>query len=241
MLHKLSTLIGYTIRATDGDLGTVEDAYFDDRTWAVRYFVVDTGDWLPGRLVLVSPESIRSLDADEEAVAVSLTVAQVEASPDIREHEPVSRQHELELRAYYGWPVYWGQGAEATRTLKALREDAIETERPDDMHLQSARDVSAYFLHAKDGDLGRIEDYLCDDAGWIIRYLVVDTADWGGGRRVLIPPDWIASLDWDRSQARLEHTQEEIRNSPLYDPSRTLEREEEADLYAHYRRPPYWD
>ncbi|MEX0715107.1 MAG: PRC-barrel domain-containing protein [Planctomycetaceae bacterium] len=241
MLHKLSTLIGYTIRATDGDLGAVEDAYFDDRDWAIRYFVVDTGDWLPGRLVLVAPDAITGLDSEEEAVAVDLTVDQVEGSPDIHEHEPVSRRHEIDVRAHYGWPSYWEQGAEATRTMESLRENAIERARPDDMHLQSARDVSAYDLHARDGELGRVEDYLCDDAGWIVRYLVVETAEWAGGRRVLIPPNWVADLDWKESKARIEHTQEEIRNAPPYDPARVPERGEEEELFSHYDRPPYWD
>jgi len=49
MLTNTMHLKGFVIRATDGELGTVDDFYFDDETWAIRYLTVDTGGWLGGR------------------------------------------------------------------------------------------------------------------------------------------------------------------------------------------------
>jgi uncharacterized protein YrrD len=107
MLHTLRDLASYTIGATDGDIGSVEDIYFEDRTWTVRYLVVDTGQWLPGRRVLISPLSVREVSASLRRVEVRLTRDQVETSPDVDTAQPVSRQQELAVATYYGLAPYW--------------------------------------------------------------------------------------------------------------------------------------
>lgn len=94
MLRKLTDLRGYAIRATDDFIGTVSDFYFDDEDWGVRYLVVDTGKWLSGRKVLISPLAIGPPDWMTRVLPVGLTKAQVERSPDIDTRKPVSRQHE---------------------------------------------------------------------------------------------------------------------------------------------------
>ncbi len=58
MLRNAKDLHGFKIRATDGELGTVDQLYFDDETWAIRYLMVETGGWLGGRRVLISPISV---------------------------------------------------------------------------------------------------------------------------------------------------------------------------------------
>ncbi len=55
MQRSINSLAGFTIGATDGDIGKVEEFYFDDTTWTVRYMIVKTGGWLTGREVLISP------------------------------------------------------------------------------------------------------------------------------------------------------------------------------------------
>jgi len=108
MLRNITELRGYAILATDGHIGTVDDFYFDDEDWAIRYLVVDTGGWLSGRKVLISPLSLGHPDFVGRLLPVSLTKSQVEHSPDIDTRKPVSRQHEAELFEYYGYPYYWG-------------------------------------------------------------------------------------------------------------------------------------
>src|SRR3954464_11269821 len=103
MMRKVRDLRGYAIRATDGDIGTVHDFYFDDEHWGIRYLVVDTGTWLSGRKVLISPMAIGSPDWIIQQLPVSLTKAQVTRSPDIDTRKPVSRQHEAEYSRYYGY------------------------------------------------------------------------------------------------------------------------------------------
>src|SRR5437870_7635588 len=108
MMRNVKDLRGYAIRATDGVIGTVDDFYFDDEDWGIRYLVVDTGTWLSGRKVLISPMAIGSPDWMIQQLPVSLTKAQVKRSPDIDTRKPVSRQHEAEYSRYYGYPYYWG-------------------------------------------------------------------------------------------------------------------------------------
>ena len=108
MLRSVKDLRGYAIRATDGVIGTVDDFYFDDEDWAIRYLVVDTGTWLSGRKVLISPIALGSPDWMIQVLPVSLTKRQVEHGPDIDTRKPVSRQHEAEYLIYYGYPHYWG-------------------------------------------------------------------------------------------------------------------------------------
>ncbi len=108
MLTNATHLKGLEIRATDGEIGTVDKFYFDDESWAVRYQVVQTGGWLGGRQVLISSFSIVQADWKAKRLEVALTKSLVENSPDIDTHQPVCRQHEAEYNRYYGYPYYWG-------------------------------------------------------------------------------------------------------------------------------------
>src|SRR5579863_10337071 len=138
MLKNAKDLHGFTIRATDGEIGTVDQFYFDDETWAIRYLTVDTGGWLAGRMVLISPISILGQpDWPAKRLDVSLTRKQVENSPGVDTHQPVSRQHEIEYLGYYGYPFYWGGAnlwgpepypASVAMGAAPLRE--LETARP---------------------------------------------------------------------------------------------------------------
>src|SRR3984885_4236237 len=107
MLRNAKDLHGFAIRATDGELGTVDELYFDDETWAIRYLTVETGGWLGGRQVLISPISVVGTEWQARRLDVALTKNQVENSPNIATHQPVSRQHEAAYYGYYGYPYYW--------------------------------------------------------------------------------------------------------------------------------------
>src|SRR5206468_9733414 len=111
MLHKAKELIGDAIAATDGPIGVVDEIYFDDQRWGVRYFVVNTGGWLAGRKVLISPVSIDSARSSEKALSVALSRKQIEQSPSVDSDKPVSRQYEEIFARYYGYPYYWADMA----------------------------------------------------------------------------------------------------------------------------------
>ncbi len=232
MLRSTADLAGLAIHATDGNIGSVQDIYFDDIQWRVRYFVVDTGAWLPGRLVLISPTAIENADLGKHRLNVRLTKDQVEKSPGIESHETVSRQHEQHVAKYYGWPVYWpAEGALAP---------SVDDVKQGDANLRGVGEVRGYYVHAKDGDLGHVADFLVDDTAWEIRYLVVDTRKWLPGKKVLVDPRATEEVDWAKSTVRVRLTRDELQQSPPYDPSGTREAQDRAHLEKFARWPTYW-
>src|SRR5580692_3080029 len=110
MLWHASAINGYAIAASDGQIGTVSDFLFDDASWTVRWLVVDTGNWLSGRKVLLPPSVLGHLDAKKQECSVELTMQQIKDSPETGTDRPVSRQMETSLYDYYGWSPYWGTG-----------------------------------------------------------------------------------------------------------------------------------
>ena len=189
MLRSVSGMHGFTIHATDGDMGSVDEFLFDDEQWTIRYLVVNTGGWLTGRLVLVSPMAFRAVAWDRETFDVALTRQQVEQSPSLATDQPVSRQQEEEYSRYYGYPYYWdglglwGAGmyprmAYLSAVDSTYGATATEAQPTSDPHLRSAREVIGYEIQARDGDLGHVEDFIVDDESWVLRYMVVDTRNW---------------------------------------------------------------
>lgn len=106
-LRSLQEVLGYTIDAEDGDVGHVEDVMVDDEEWTIRYLMVDTRDWLPGRKVLVAPKWLRELDWSEKRAEVDLTREEIEASPEHEPEKPIYRAYEAELHERYGKHGYW--------------------------------------------------------------------------------------------------------------------------------------
>jgi hypothetical protein len=251
MLRSTKALVGFTISASDGDLGRVEALYFDDQQWTVRYFVVDTGGWLRGRSVLISPVCVRRPDWERGRLPVALTKAQVEASPGVDTHRPIPRPFEVAFSQYYGIPYYWplAVGAMTTPlTLPAVPErvadeiqSRLEADEEVDRHLRSTEEVRGYHLSATDGAFGHVEDFLVEDLTWRIRYLDVDTRNWWPSRHVLIAPEWIEAVSWQDSAVHVALPSDTIRRAPPYDPSRPLDRAAEQRLYAHYGRAGYWE
>lgn len=255
MLTSVSYLNGSKIIATDNEIGHVKEAYFDDQAWTIRYLVVDTGAWLPGREVLVSPYSVIQPLGSGKMVDVSLTRAQVEASPPIEKHKPVSRQHEIEYFGYYGFPGYWdGTDLWGMTALPQLPpplpvgvESASEIDRRQakvstrDAHLRSSAEVTGYEIQAADGSIGHVEDFVFDDESWRIRYLVVDTRNWWpGGKKVLLAAHWIDSIDWSDQTVHTMLTRDQVKSSPEYEEGEPINRDYEKRLHQAYGREGYW-
>ncbi len=238
MLRSIKELHGYNILATDGEIGHTHTFYFDDLAWIVRYLVVDTGTWLPGRRVLIAPLALGQPDWITHVMPVNLTRDQVENSPPIDLDLPVSRQMEERLHEYYGWPPYWHSGTAALAAAKAAREG--QKPPPGDPHLRSTREVIGYHIQATDGEIGHVEDFVGDVQDWTLRYMVVDTRNWLPGRKVLVAPTWIERVNWAQEKVHVDLGRETIKNSPEYDPSAPINREYEAQLYDYYGRPVYW-
>ena len=249
MLRKASAIHGYAIAASDGRIGTVNDTLFDDASWLVRWLVVDTGKWLSGRKVLLPPSVLGQIDPSGREFAVSLTMQQVKDSPDIDTERPVSRQIETNIYDYYGWHPYWGAGrfmggygygggampVSPVPDAKLLEEDIAGAQRNnDDPHLRSIEAVTGYHIHASDGEIGRVKDFLIEDADWSIRYLVVATQNWWPGKTVLISPGSAQEIDWTANLVNLNVDRQRVKDSPAYDASTAVDRAYEKHFHNHY-------
>jgi hypothetical protein len=246
MLRGIEELIGYKLSAKDGEIGKVYDFFFDDYTWTVRYMVADTGNWLPGRRVLISTYSLEKPNLHAGLFPVNLTKKQIENAPDVDTHQPLERQREVELTQYYGWPDYWtGLGAPVIGGVPPLSGQipvpVTGKEDRRDTHLHSARAIIDLSIEGTDDNIGHVEDFIVDDSAWSIRYLVVDTRNWlPGGKKVILSPHWIKRMDWMDAKVYIDLTKDQIKNSPEWDPSALPQREYEEKLYHHYDKKIYW-
>jgi len=246
MLRSMNEIIGYKIEASDGELGRAKDFLFDDHSWIVRYLVVDTGGWLQDRQVLISPQAMREPDWTRGAIPVALTKQQVENSPPIESDLPVSRQHEQRLAEHYSWQPYWqyepfGAPISMLGVLSEVSEkDSGKKDTPGNPHLRSVKKVTGYRIHASDGEISHVAEFIVQTEGWVIRYLVVDTHNWLPGKKILVSPAWVKQVSWDERRVHVDLSRQEIRGSVEFDPSAPINREYEARLYDYYGRPKYW-
>jgi hypothetical protein len=222
MLRSIDQLYGDKLGATDGEIGRVKDFYFDDLTWAVRYVVVDTGSWLPARKVLISPYAIGWPDQSRKVLRVNLTRKQIEDSPSITQHQPVSRQYEEEYYRYYGFPSYWQGGALwGTSGSPIIGAPAMSPgigPQPEhaDPHLRSTQAVSGYQLATEDGTIGHVHDFMIDDASWAIGQLVIKTGHRFTGNEVLIPTRAVERISYPDSTVFVNLTREAVEQSPAH-------------------------
>jgi len=221
MFYDIKRLYGNKLAASDGEIGHIKDFYFDDKTWVIRYVVADTGSWLTGRLVLLSPHALGKWHEAEKLLHVALTKQQIENGPPIESHKPVSRQYEIEYYRYYGWPAYWEGGAMWGLTgfpvvmAPSKAEIEAQVDHRDDKHLQSMRAVTGYQIHAIDGAIGAAASFVVDDQSWAIRNLVVATGHWYSGKEILISTGHIKRISYedstvfvDLSKAAIQRTAE---------------------------------
>lgn len=257
----------YEINARDGMIGKVKDLYFDDQKWAVRYVVVDTGTWLSGRKVLISAAALIRPDPDTRTLLVELTQEQVENSPSMDTSKPLSRHHEEELHKHYGWPHYWTAGtagtsvpptampasappAGALRTTGGSTEPAMGESRIDPAvaqresaphngmrNLHSAHTVRNYHIEASNGSIGHLEDLVIDDDTWSVRYLLVNTRNWLPGKKVIVSPDWVQSINPEEGSIRVDLTREAIKGSPEFDLNQPITSEYTERLNDYYGSP----
>ena len=255
MLRSVKSLEGFAIGATDGTFGEVENFYFDDEAWVVRYIVVDTSTWLGGRDVLISPYSISHPDWASNVLPATISKQQIKDSQGIDSDKPVSRQYENSYLGYYGYPYYWGGtglwGGDYYPGTYLTGMDAqdydgyrgyLKAPSADDgdPHLRSCNAVKGYHIRATDGEIGHVQGFLVDDSTWSIRYMIVNTSNWWIGHQVVVSPEWIQQVSWAGSRGDVSVDRQVIKDAPVYDEDAPFNREDELGLYGHYGRKPYW-
>ena len=232
-MQSMKDLLGFKIHAADDLFGKVKDVYFDDHSWRVRYFVVDTGTWLSERKVLLSPASAGVPDWREKSIPVVLNRVQVENAPPISSDMPISRRYEEELSEYYTWPRYWAATGLPSFDIAAVPQNPVAlppdvTTEPEgfaegrklhgkgDPNLRSLKEALGYRIKAVDDEIGYLKDLLGDAKHWQIQSMLVDTGNWLPGQKVLISCAAVLSVTWESGQIGVSMTKSEIENSPAY-------------------------
>jgi sporulation protein YlmC with PRC-barrel domain len=246
MKRSIKSLLGYIIKGTDGEIGHVEEFYFDDRTSTIRYMVVKTGGWFSEKRVLISPEAFQKAEWESKTLYVNLTQEKIKNSPNIDTDKPVSRQQEELIRGYYAWSGYYGYentgywglgmwGYPPIREVVVEKESKKKTEHmDDDTHLRSTDEVTGYEIHATDGHIGEVANFMIDDATWKIDFLVVETGNWFSGKKVLFSPDRVKEIDWKTGAVIIDTTVAHVKSSPEYDPRQELTHAYTSKLDNHY-------
>jgi hypothetical protein len=221
MLQNIKELYGSKLAASDGDIGQAKDFYFDDNTWAIRYIVADTGSWLTGRQVLLAPHAFGRFDRADKILPVNLTRKQIEDSPSIDTHRPVSRQYEEEYYRYYGQPAYWQSGGiSGVADFPAVIPPSIPVttghhghNQRDDVHLRSTKALTGYEIEASDGAIGSVSGFMVNTASWDIRDLVVEAGHWYSGKEILIAAGKVWRISYEKSTVFVNLTKADIQHT----------------------------
>lgn len=229
MQRNMKSLTGYNMEATDGGIGKVEELYFEDNTWLIRYLILKTGNWVVYRKVLTAPQAIVKREARLGIFPINLTKEQIRISPNIGTDKRVSRQQDMQLYGHYARQRYGGSGfyagvqqswMVANINEKIMKEaDPNDKRSDDDLNLRSTKKIMGYHIHASDGDFGHVNDFIFDDANWQIIYLVIDTHNWFGGKQFLIETGTVKEIQLENSKVIVNLSTDAIKNCPLFDES----------------------
>jgi len=208
MFHDLASLIGIPVLTSDGEKRPVRNFLFDDRTWFIRYLLVDAGTWLAPRQVLIPVAAVEAPDWGRQVIAAHMTLAELANSPDPETMRPVSRQQQLAWNSHFGWPEgepYWGGPPSAPGKEFALQGQ-------DDPHLRRALDLVSYQIWEEDRSLGWLEGYFVEEGSWHVGYLLVRSGEWVYRDR-MISTDAVASISWGQHRILLDSTRSEAARS----------------------------
>lgn len=258
MLRKLDSLLGFEVQGKDEELGKVSDFYFDQDKFILRYLVIDTGNWLKHELTLVSTDAFGEIDFKNEKIIVDLSAEELENGPSIDKNKPISKIMEEKVVRHFEWPLYWassnisGSPSIPAGTLKREKlfaydnlteeEKQLEEEKVES-NLRSFREIKGYHIHAVDKEFGHLDDLFVDEEDWVIRYLLIDTRNILPGKHVLIAPEWISHISWNKEDIFVNKTKKEIKEAPEYREERSdylVDRDYEKKLHDHYGEDIYW-
>jgi uncharacterized protein YrrD len=211
MLNSLEMLAGASVIASDGDIGRVSHFLFDDRSWSIRYVVVDVRSWLTRRDVIISVDTVEKPDWTKKTIQIRLTKDQVRNSPDMDSRKPVSRQQEIAMREYYHWPAAWLDINDINFEIPSAAPPSghqYPAKDGEDPHLRSSEAVTGYQVWAEDRVMGRVENFIADEDSWHVGYLDVKAGDWLHSRSVLIPTRWVKNISWADHRVNLIHSRD---------------------------------
>jgi hypothetical protein len=247
MLIDAGQIVGYVLHAEDGELGRCKDFLVDRRDWTVRYVVAEAGKWLPGRKVLLPPGKVQDPDFSGRRLPVKLTKEQIEASPPLEQHVPLSRQDEIMWFDYYRISPYWLEEDKSDMTENptalffAKRVSSPERKGRVESQVFSVAELTGGTIVASDGDIGHLADFLVDLKAWRVRYAIVNTGNWLSGKQVCVSITCVERMDASNHKVGIGLSREKIKNSPEYNPLVPVTEEYQGVLHDYYGWPKYWE
>ncbi len=239
MLKILTSFYGHTVKANDGDAGTVHEFLFEDNLWEIKHVVVKIGDWLTSRKVSVPIEVVGKSELTASSLRVGLTVEEIEGCPAL------GAEQSGVLPEEFGWLGPMLPGGPAPLPLVPIPPLIAETENqlPESelnvRNLRSTRDVVGCHVQSRREEIGNLEDFVLDDEHWRIRYLAIGTKNRPSGKHILLSPSWISSAQWDENRIYVDLRKESVEKSPEFDPSLPFDRAYEIRLYDYYFGRPF--
>ncbi|MCC3144961.1 PRC-barrel domain-containing protein [Halanaerobium sp. Z-7514] len=258
MLRKLNELKAFKVQGKEEELGEVSDFYFDQDHFILRYLVLDTDCWLKKEQTLISTDEIEAIDHNKKEIKTTMRAEALENGPSLEKNQPISKIMEENVVDYYDWPLYWASTSSGgVPTIPAgtkMREKLFDfetltdeekqaKEEELDSNLRSLNEISGYEIQAVDKSFGKVKDLFVDEEDWLIRYLLIDTRKILPSKKVIIAPEWVRHISWDKKQIFVDKSKKEIKNAPKYEEDEAKElvdRDYEEDLYDHYDEPKYW-
>ena len=245
MLYEAKSFKNYALCGIDGTIGKVKELLFDDQKWNVRYLVVDTGNWLKGRKVLIAPNFLVDVSKENQCITVNLTKKQIEDSPPLSSDQPVDRQYDKAYWSFFNLPesvlTKLPEDQAFMRKLdKKDLDDRHAEERSWDHQLRSTSASTGNNIEALDGEVGCIDDFIIDDQTWSIRYMVVNSADWWAGHKLLVAPPWISKLNWGDAKIFININRAPFESLEEFTSIDMLSREYEERLHRSCNRQGYW-
>ena len=218
MNRSVKHLQAYTLVARDGDLGPVEEMYFDDEKWTIRYIVASLEELPDKERAAVSPVSVEQVDWKNGTIIVNLSREDVAGSPEVDAENPIGREKERQLNRYYRIPVYWNGvglwGNYVYPGLLAEESSPPEEEGSDrETRVHGTSEAFGYTIEATDGEIGRVNDLVVEERTWEIQFLVIDTGNWLSGRKVIVDTHWIDQVNWQEGTVAVSLPRNAIRSA----------------------------
>jgi sporulation protein YlmC with PRC-barrel domain len=246
MLRSCKSLEGYSLNASDGEIGHLKTIHFNDEDWSVKYLVVDIGSFWNEKKVLVLPNASYQFSWIEQNISVKLTRNQIKEALPYSSDLPVSDQHELinklNFKSLYliepwsgSFLPLWFPDLKAGQALQNIVQEI------GDKDLRCAKTITGYQVVLKDKEFGKVEDFILDCNEWIIRDIVIDANHILHSNKKIIPVSKIKVFDTDNQKIELELSSHELLDYTDYNEHQAVNREYVIKFYDYYGRLKYTD